>query len=138
MSSIRNIEPVIRVRGLVNRFGNQIVHDGLDLYVIRGEVLGVIGGSGSEKSVLLRAIIGLNKPVAGSVEVFGRDLLHMSDTERREIEKRWGVLFQDGALFSSLTVAENIDFAWRERLEMPPQQRGDRRLQDRAGRPAAG
>lgn len=111
--------PVIRVRGLVNRFGAQVVHDGIDLDVMRGEVLGVVGGSGSGKSVLLRTIIGLNKPAAGSVEIFGRDVLHMTEDERLELEKRWGVLFQDGALFSSITVAENIQVALRENLAMP-------------------
>jgi phospholipid/cholesterol/gamma-HCH transport system ATP-binding protein len=112
-------DPVIRVRGLVNRFGSETVHDRLDLDVMRGEVLGVVGGSGSGKSVLLRTIIGLNKPAAGSIEVFGRAVLQMPDTELRELEKRWGVLFQDGALFSSLTVTENIEVALRENLNMP-------------------
>ena len=111
--------PIIRVRGLVNRFGGQVVHDGIDLDVVRGEVIGVVGGSGSGKSVLLRTIIGLNRPAAGTVEVFGQDVLSMSEEERLVIERRWGVLFQDGALFSSLTVAENIELALRENLEMP-------------------
>jgi phospholipid/cholesterol/gamma-HCH transport system ATP-binding protein len=119
-ASTEPTQPVIRVRDLVNRFGSQVVHDGLSLDVMPGEILGVVGGSGSGKSVLLRTIIGLNKPASGSVEVFGRDVLQMSEEERRELEKRWGVLFQDGALFSSLTVAENIEFAMRETLEMPP------------------
>jgi phospholipid/cholesterol/gamma-HCH transport system ATP-binding protein len=104
---------------LVNRFGSEMVHVRLDLDVMRGEVLGVVGGSGSGKSVLLRTIIGLNKPTAGSIEVFRRDVLQMPDTELRELEKRWGVLFQDGALFSSLTVTENIEVALRENLDMP-------------------
>ena len=112
-------EPIIRVRGLVNRFGTETVHDGLDLDVFRGEVLGVVGASGSGKSVLLRSIIGLNRPVAGTVEVFGRNTLAMSDTDQREIEKHWGVLFQDGALFSSLTVAENIEVPLKEYYDMP-------------------
>lgn len=116
-------ESVIRVRGLVNRFGEQTVHDGLDLDVMRGEVLGVIGGSGSGKSVLLRTLIGLNTPAAGRVEVLDHDIVHMSDPERLELEKRWGVLFQDGALFTSLTVEENIDFVLRESLEMPEELR---------------
>jgi phospholipid/cholesterol/gamma-HCH transport system ATP-binding protein len=111
-------EPIIRVRGLVNRFGSQTIHDGLDLDVMRGEVLGVVGSSGSGKSVLLHTIIGLNKPAAGSVEVLGHDVLHKPDRELQALEKRWGVLFQDGALFSSLTVAENIKFALRESLDM--------------------
>src|SRR5271169_3425074 len=112
-------EPIIRVRGLVNRFGTEIVHNGLDLDVVRGEALGVVGASGSGKSVLLRTVIGLNQPVAGSVEVLGKNILTMSDTDHREVEKRWGVLFQDGALFSSLTVAENIEVPLKEYYEMP-------------------
>jgi phospholipid/cholesterol/gamma-HCH transport system ATP-binding protein len=112
-------EPIIRVRGLVNRFGAETVHDGLDLDVRRGEVLGVVGGSGSGKSVLLRTVVGLNRPVAGMVEVFGHDILAMSELQRRALEKRWGVLFQDGALFSSLTVAQNIEVPIKEYHEMP-------------------
>jgi phospholipid/cholesterol/gamma-HCH transport system ATP-binding protein len=112
-------DPIIRVRGLVNRFGNETVHDGLDLDVFRGEVLGVVGGSGTGKSVLLRTIVGLNQPGEGRVEVFGGDVLAMSERERRECEKRWGVLFQDGALFSSLTVAQNIEVPLEEFYDMP-------------------
>jgi phospholipid/cholesterol/gamma-HCH transport system ATP-binding protein len=112
-------EPIIRVQNLLNRFGNETVHDGLDLEVFRGEVLGVVGASGSGKSVLLRTIIGLNRPVAGRVEVFGRDILAISGADQREIEKHWGVLFQDGALFSSLTVAENIEVPLKEYYDMP-------------------
>lgn len=118
-SSNAPAQPIIRIRGLVNRFGAQTVHDGIDLDVIRGEVLGVVGGSGSGKSVLLRTIIGLNKPAAGRVEVFGLDVWHLSGEGLRELETRWGVLFQDGALFSSLTVAENLQLALRESLGMP-------------------
>ena len=84
-----------------------MVHDGLDLDVWRGEVLGVVGGSGTGKSVLLRTIVGLNRPKAGSIKVFGKDVLNVTEEERRQIETRWGVLFQDGALFSSLTVRQN-------------------------------
>jgi phospholipid/cholesterol/gamma-HCH transport system ATP-binding protein len=112
-------QPIIRVHGLVNRFGAETVHDGLDLEVRRGEVLGIVGGSGSGKSVLLRTIVGLNRPVAGEIEVFGRDLLAINDRERRELERRWGVLFQDGALFSSLTVAQNIEVPIKEHFTMP-------------------
>ena len=111
--------PVISVRGLVNRFGQETVHDGLDLDVFAGEVLGIVGGSGSGKSVLLRTIIGLNRPVAGHVEVLGTDVLKMSEAEQLELEQRWGVLFQDGALFSSLTVAENIEVPLKEFHHMP-------------------
>jgi phospholipid/cholesterol/gamma-HCH transport system ATP-binding protein len=112
-------EPIIRVRGLVNRFGAETVHDGLDLDVRRGEVLGIVGGSGSGKSVLLRTVVGLNRPAEGNVEVFGRDVWTMSDAQRRELEKRWGVLFQDGALFSSLTVAQNIEVPIKEYFDIP-------------------
>jgi phospholipid/cholesterol/gamma-HCH transport system ATP-binding protein len=110
---------IIRVRGLVNRFGEETVHEGLDLDVFGGEVLAVVGASGSGKSVLLRTIIGLNRPVAGRIEVFGRDILALGDAEQRELEKRWGVLFQDGALFSSLTVAQNVEVPLKEHYDMP-------------------
>jgi phospholipid/cholesterol/gamma-HCH transport system ATP-binding protein len=113
-------EPIIRVRGLVNRFGEETVHDGLDLDVFRGEVLGVVGASGSGKSVLLRTIVGLNRPVNGRVEVFGRDILEIGTAALREIEKHWGVLFQDGALFSSLTVAQNIEVPLKEYYDSMP------------------
>jgi phospholipid/cholesterol/gamma-HCH transport system ATP-binding protein len=110
---------VIRVRGLITRFGNQTVHDALDLDVRRGEVLGVVGGSGSGKSVLLRSIVGLRRPQGGSVEVLGRDVLHADEGVLRALEQRWGVLFQDGALFSSLTVMQNIEVPLREHCPMP-------------------
>jgi phospholipid/cholesterol/gamma-HCH transport system ATP-binding protein len=112
-------EPIIRVRGLQNRFGAETVHDGLDLDVYRGEVFAVVGASGSGKSVLLRTIVGLNRPVTGRIEIFGTDILAVDDSDRHEIEKRWGVLFQDGALFSSLTVAENIEVPLKEYYAMP-------------------
>ncbi len=101
-------EVLIQVRGLFNRFGEQVVHENLDLDVYRGEILGVVGGSGTGKSVLLRTIIGLVRPTAGSVRVFGEDLLTLPEERRSRVERRFGVLFQSGALFSSLTVAENI------------------------------
>lgn len=107
-------ENVIEVRGLRNQFGDQVVHDDLDLDVRRGEILGVVGGSGTGKSVLLRTIVGLNPATAGSVHVFGKDLLTLGGPDRSRIERRLGVLFQRGALFSSLTVAENIMFPMRE------------------------
>ena len=111
---------VIRITGLVNRFGAQVVHDQLDLEVRRGEVLGVVGGSGSGKSVLLRTIIGLNHPVAGRIEVLGEDTSVLGDAGKRALEQRWGVLFQDGALFSSLTVAQNIAVPLKEHTLLPP------------------
>lgn len=107
-TSARNGEAIIQVRGLTNRFGRQLVHDKLDLDVHRGEILGVIGGSGSGKSVLLRSIIGLQTPAAGSVRILGTDLLQLAPEQRAPLEQRFGVLFQRGALFSSLTVVENI------------------------------
>jgi phospholipid/cholesterol/gamma-HCH transport system ATP-binding protein len=112
---------VIRVRGLRTQFGTQVVHDGLDLDVYRGEVLGVVGGSGTGKSVLLRAIVGLVRPAAGRIELFGVDPASLSPSELPALRVRYGVLFQDGALFSSLTVVENIQVAMREYLDLPQQ-----------------
>ena len=112
-------EVVIEVRGLKNQFGSQVVHENLDLDVYRGEVLGIVGGSGTGKSVLLRSIVGLNTPAAGEIKVFGKDLRKLPDDERREQETRWGVLFQEGALFSGLTVAQNIQVPMREHLHLP-------------------
>ncbi len=105
---------IIRVRGLRNSFGDQVVHENLDLDVRRGEILGVVGGSGTGKSVLMRSIIGLRNPDVGDVEVFGESTLNREETEAVEIRKRWGVLFQGGALFSTLTVAENVQVPLRE------------------------
>lgn len=116
-----NDDHIIRVRGLHNQFSGQVVHDNLDLDVARGEVLGVVGGSGTGKSVLLRTIVGLNRPTDGTIAVFGRDLAGLSADERRHIEERWGVLFQDGALFSSLTVAQNIQVPLKEHTDLSEQ-----------------
>ncbi|QEX21369.1 ABC transporter ATP-binding protein [Hypericibacter adhaerens] len=110
---------VISIRGLINRFGRQIVHDGLDLDVRKGEVLGVVGGSGTGKSVLLRTIIGLNRPYAGRIVVLGEDTAAMSEREWEALQQRWGVLFQSGALISSLTVAENIQLPLKEHTRLP-------------------
>ncbi len=101
-------QTVIEVRGLSNRFGQQSVHENLDLDVYQGEVLGVVGGSGTGKSVLLRSIVGLHRPDSGEVRLLGEDLLSLPADERSRLERRIGVLFQKGALFSSLTVHENI------------------------------
>jgi phospholipid/cholesterol/gamma-HCH transport system ATP-binding protein len=111
-------EPIISIRDIKNKFGEHVVHDGVDLDVRRGEIIRIVGGSGTGKSVLLRTIIGLNKPVAGSVKVFGQDLTNLNEVERAQYERRWGVLFQDGALFSSLTVAENIQVPLKEYTEI--------------------
>ena len=112
-------DKVIRVQGLVSRFGANVVHDGLDLEVRKGEILGLVGGSGAGKSVLLNALIGLRAPVAGTVEVLGVDVLAGSDAARRDLESRWGVLFQSGALFSALTVRENVGAPLIEHTKLP-------------------
>ncbi len=105
---------VIRVQGLTNSFGDQQVHHDLDLEVRSGEILGVVGGSGTGKSVLMRSIIGLQHPDAGSVDVFGEPMIDRPEDEAQNVRKRWGVLFQGGALFSTLTVAENVQVPLRE------------------------
>ncbi len=104
----------ISVRGLVTSFGEQGVHQGIDLDVREGEILGVVGGSGTGKSVLMRAIIGLKVPDAGEVNIFGHAVIGRDDAEMADIRRRWGVLFQSGALFSTLTVAENVQVPIRE------------------------
>jgi phospholipid/cholesterol/gamma-HCH transport system ATP-binding protein len=114
-------EPVIKIRGLVNGFGSKIIHDHIDLDVKRGEVLGVVGGSGSGKSVLMRSIISLIRPREGTVEVFGQKTSDVEGNGMRKLEMRWGVLFQEGALFSSQTVAENIQVPLREYTSMSPE-----------------
>lgn len=109
-------DPVILVRNLNNRFGKTVVHEDLELDVIRGEVLGVVGASGSGKSVLLRTIVGLQRPAKGTITVLGTDVLTADPAALRTVQNRWGVMFQDGALFSSLTVRENVAAPMRERL----------------------
>lgn len=106
-------ETVISLRGIRNQFGTQVVHDTLDLDVMRGEILGVVGGSGTGKSVLLRTIAGLRRPQAGTVQVLGIDALSASEGDLARLDGRTGVMFQDGALFSSLTVRENIEVPLR-------------------------
>ena len=104
----RSPDPVIRVRGLVNRFGTQVVHDGLDLEVRRGEIFGVVGGSGSGKTVLLQSILGLHRPDAGTIEMYGTNIERLTGAEHAAFVQSYGVLFQNGALISSLRVAENV------------------------------
>ncbi|HEX7967253.1 MAG TPA: ATP-binding cassette domain-containing protein, partial [Stellaceae bacterium] len=104
----------------MTRLGGRVLHEDLDLEVRRGEVLGVVGGSGSGKSVLLRTVIGLMRPAAGAIEVFGEEVYRIKDEQRRRLEARWGVLFQDGALFSSMTVAQNIAVPLKEQLALDP------------------
>ena len=98
----------IVIEGLTNRFGTHVVHDDLNLTVKRGEVLGIVGGSGAGKTVLLNSILGLQRPVAGKIRIFGKSLDDASDAEAQTIRAKTGVLFQGGALFSTLSVAENI------------------------------
>jgi phospholipid/cholesterol/gamma-HCH transport system ATP-binding protein len=107
-------DAVITVRGLRNSFGEQVIHEGLDLDVGRGEILGVVGGSGTGKSVLMRSIIGLQVPDRGEVQVLGENMIGKEEDEAKNIRRRWGVLFQNGALFSTLTVAENVEVPIRE------------------------
>jgi phospholipid/cholesterol/gamma-HCH transport system ATP-binding protein len=111
-------DAVIRVRGLVNRFGRQVVHDGLDMEVRRNEIFGIVGGSGTGKSVLLRTLLGLQQPSAGSVELYGRDMSKLTRDERIDAVKSYGVSFQQGALISSLTVSQNIQLPLREYLRL--------------------
>jgi phospholipid/cholesterol/gamma-HCH transport system ATP-binding protein len=110
--------PIISVRGVVNRFGTQVVHDGVDLDVFPGEVIGIVGGSGSGKSVLLRTMLGLQRPQAGSVSMEGIDITAMSEVELLSVKRRYGVTFQHGALFTALSVAENVQLPMREHFEL--------------------
>lgn len=112
------MENVISIRGLKTQFGTHVVHENLDLDVRKGEILGVIGGSGTGKSVLLRTVIGLNKKAAGDITVLGKNLDKVDPRERSEVERKWGVLFQDGALFSSLTVSQNVQVPLKENLNL--------------------
>ncbi len=120
MGDAETIAPVdqdefpIRVHGIRNVFGDNVIHDGLDLDVHKGEIIGVVGGSGTGKSVLMRTIIGLQTPESGDVEVLGQSITSARDDADIDIRSRWGVLFQGGALFSTLTVAENVEVPLRE------------------------
>jgi phospholipid/cholesterol/gamma-HCH transport system ATP-binding protein len=111
-------EPIIRVSNLTVGFGERLVLNGLNLDVRRGEILGFVGASGAGKSVLTRTIIGLMPKRSGRIEVMGIDLDSVDEEERRNVERRWGVLFQHGALFSSLSVRENIQFPVRELMDL--------------------
>jgi len=114
----QNIDNVISVRDLVVGFGKQTVLKGLNLDIRRGEILGFVGASGGGKSVLTRTIIGLLPKRQGRIEVFGKNLDELDEIERQRVEKRWGVLFQGGALFSSLNVIQNVQFPLREDLKL--------------------
>ncbi len=110
--------PVLEVTGLVNRFGTQVVHDGLDMVVNRDEVFGIVGGSGTGKSVLLRTILGLQRPQAGTVRIDGQDITHMSFEQLRTVKSHYGVSFQAGALYSGLTVKQNVQLPMVEYLDL--------------------
>jgi phospholipid/cholesterol/gamma-HCH transport system ATP-binding protein len=112
------MKAIVEVRGLVTRFGTQLVHDGLDMTVFEGEVFGIVGGSGSGKSVLLRTILGLNRAQGGTVRLEGRDITHLSWNELRAAKARYGVTFQQGALFTSLSVLQNVQLPMLEHVEL--------------------
>jgi phospholipid/cholesterol/gamma-HCH transport system ATP-binding protein len=112
------MQPLIEARGIVNRFGTQLVHDGLDLEVMAGEIFGIVGGSGSGKSVLLNTILGLRKPQEGVVRIQGTDITRLDDAALRELKTIYGVTFQAGALFSSLTVLQNVQLPMLEHLRL--------------------
>ena len=109
----------IRVRGLMTAYGTHVVHEDLDLDVRSGEVMGIIGPSGCGKSVLLRAITGLKEPSAGAVHVFGQDVIHLQTDDVAALQRLWGIMFQDGALFSNLTVRENVMVPMKEHTDLP-------------------
>ncbi|MGH8207197.1 MAG: ABC transporter ATP-binding protein, partial [Steroidobacteraceae bacterium] len=110
---------LLEVRGVINRFGDQTVHDHLDMKIYEGEVFGIIGGSGSGKTVLLRTILGLRRPDAGSVRFLDRELTEMSAAQLARLKGNYGVTFQQGALFSALTVQQNVQVPMLEHLRLP-------------------
>jgi phospholipid/cholesterol/gamma-HCH transport system ATP-binding protein len=112
------VDPIVRVQNIVNRFGSQVVHDGVSFDVEPGEVFGIVGGSGSGKSVLLKTMLGLIRPNAGRVEIDGVEIQSLDDEQMREFKRRYGVTFQQGALFSSLTVAQNVTLPVAEALDL--------------------
>lgn len=119
MSDAVTLAPIVAVEGLRTAFGDHVVHDNLNLSVQSGEILSLVGGSGAGKTALLRQIIGLSEPAAGSIEVFGCNLHRLSPIRRRLLSRRWGVLFQAGALFSALSVFDNIALPLRELRSVP-------------------
>jgi len=114
------MQPIIEARGIVNRFGVQVVHDGLDLTVHAGEIFGIVGGSGSGKSVLLNTLLGLRRPQAGEVRIRGTDITQLDDAVLRSLKTLYGVTFQAGALFSALTVIQNVQLPMLEHLRLSP------------------
>jgi phospholipid/cholesterol/gamma-HCH transport system ATP-binding protein len=116
---------MLEARGIVNRFGSQVVHDGLDMQVLENEVFGIVGGSGTGKSVLLRTILGLQRPRAGVIRLEGRDLTRLSEDELRHVKARYGVTFQQGALFTALTVMQNVQLPMIEHVKLPAAMRDE-------------
>jgi len=119
---------MVEARGIVNRFGPQIVHNGLDMEVRKDEVFGIVGGSGSGKSVLLRTILGLQRPQAGVVKLEGRDITKLSENELRTVKSHYGVTFQQGALFSALTVLQNVQLPMIEHLDLKKDELDERAM----------
>jgi phospholipid/cholesterol/gamma-HCH transport system ATP-binding protein len=119
------IYPVLEVVGLVNRFGTQLVHDGLNMDVREDEVFGIVGGSGTGKSVLLRSILGLQRPQAGVIRIEGREITQMTVDQLHSVKARYGVTFQQGALYSSLTVLQNVQLPMIEHVDMQPAARDE-------------
>ncbi|WP_141732918.1 ABC transporter ATP-binding protein [Oligoflexus tunisiensis] len=132
--------PLLSIRGLETRFGSKTIHSGLDLDVQRGEILVLFGGSGSGKSTLLRAIIGLDAPSAGAIFLEGQDITQFDEKQWREVRKKVGYAFQNGALFDSLTVAENLEYPLRELTDMSAEERYKARqnMLERIGMPEIG
>jgi phospholipid/cholesterol/gamma-HCH transport system ATP-binding protein len=121
MSAQNSVEPVVDIRDLSTRFGSAVVHENVNLSVHRGEVFALVGASGSGKSTLLREIIALQRPVSGSIRVFGREVVGLSDERALPLRRRWGVMFERGALFSSLTVSENVGMVLHEHTRLGEQ-----------------
>lgn len=118
-------KPMVEAIDIVNRFGEQVVHDHLSMTVVEGEVFGIVGGSGTGKSVLLRTILGLQRPQEGTVRLEGRDITQLSEDELRAVKARYGVTFQQGALFSSLTVLQNVQLPMIEHVRLTPRMRDE-------------
>ncbi|MCE9507767.1 MAG: ATP-binding cassette domain-containing protein [Alphaproteobacteria bacterium] len=112
------MKPLIEVRNLVNKFGAHVVHDGLDFDIFPREIVGLVGGNGTGKTVLLRSIVGLQRPTSGTVMIEGKDINRLDTKEFLNVQRLWGVLFQKGALFSNLTVIENIAFQLKEKTTL--------------------
>jgi len=119
------IYPILEVIGLVNRFGSQLVHEGLNMEVREDEVFGIVGGSGTGKSVLLRSILGLQRPVAGIIRIEGRDITRLGPSQLNKVKAHYGVTFQQGALYSSLTVRQNVQLPMIEHVAMSPAARDE-------------